>query len=147
MLDSPEISRGLRMAAWIWLGYLAALLVVDALLYLRLPPSVQLYYLGNGLAALLFLALAHWEWMRKWLGQGFLPLMILLVSATPILMQHLFVPRFPPGPLSNAEGMALRQMPVLFIGLALTAWRYPLLHVFLFSLEPIRKTGIIGHRR
>ncbi len=134
MPDSPEISRGLRVAAWIWIGYLAALLVVDALLYPHLPPSAQLYYLGNGLAALLFWALAHWHWMSKRLGQGFLPLMILLVSGTPILMQHLFVPRFPPGPLSNAEGMVLRQMPLLFIGLALTAWRYPLSYVFLFSL-------------
>ncbi len=85
MLDALETSRGLRIAAWIWPGYLAALLVMDALLYPRLAPSVQLYYLGNGLAALLFLALAHWEWMRKRLGQGFLPLMILLVSGTPSL--------------------------------------------------------------
>jgi len=145
MPDSSETSRLLRIAAWIWPGYLAALLVMDALLYRRLPPSVQLYYLGNGLAALLFLALAHWEWMRKRLGQGFLPLMILLVSGTPILMQHLFVPRFPPGPLSNAEGMVLRQMPLLFIGLALTAWRYSLLHVFLFSLfTAALEIGVIG---
>jgi len=145
MPDSSETSRLLRIAAWIWPGYLAALLVMDALLYRRLPPSVQLYYLGNGLTALLFLALAHWEWRRKRLGQGFLPLMILLVSGTPILMQHLFVPRFPPGPLSNAEGMVLRQMPLLFIGLALTAWRYPLLHVFLFSLfTAALEIGVIG---
>jgi signal transduction histidine kinase len=135
MMDSPETSRVLRNAAWIWLGYLAALLIVDALIYPRLPRwSVNLYYLGNGLAALLFLGLAYWDWMRKQLGEAFLPLMILLISGAPILLHHTFVPRLPPGPLSNAEGMALRQLPVLFIGLALTAWRYELAYVLLFSL-------------
>jgi len=135
MMDSPETSRVLRIAAWIWMGYLAALLAVDALIYLRLPRiPVSLYYGGNGLAALAFLGLAYCDWMRKQLGEAFLPLMILLISGAPILLHHTFVPRLPPGPLSNAEGMALRQMPVLFIGLALTAWRYELAYVLLFSL-------------
>jgi len=135
MTESLETSRVLRNAAWIWIGYLAALLAVDALIYSRLPRlSVNLYYLGNGLAALLFLGLAYWDWMRKQLGEVFLPLMILLISGAPILLHHTFVPRLPPGPLSNAEGMALRQLPVLFIGLALTAWRYELVYVLLFSL-------------
>ena len=55
-----------------------------------------------------------------------MPLMILLIAGAPILLHHTLVPRFPPGPLSNAEGMALRQLPVLFIGLVLVAWQYRL---------------------
>lgn len=135
MTDSPETPRVLRAAAWIWIGYLAALLMVDALIYPRLPRlPISLYYGGNGLAAFLFLGLAYWDWAHTRLGGNYLLVMILLLSGAPILLHHTLAPRFPPGPLSNAEGMALRQMPVLFIGLALTAWRYELVYVLLFSL-------------
>lgn len=135
MTNLPETSRVLRTAAWIWIGYLTALLAVDALIYPRLPClPIGLYYASNGLAALLFLGLAYWQGAHKRLGEAYLLVMILLISGAPILLHHTFVPRLPPGPLSNAEGMALRQMPVLFIGLALTAWRYELPQVLLFSL-------------
>ncbi len=145
MLDSLETPRVLRMAAWMWAAYLGALLLVDTLIHPHLPRlSVGLYYWGNGLAVLLFLALAHWDWARENLGKTFLPLMILIISGAPILLHHTLVPRFPPGPLSNAEGMALRQLPVLFIGLALTAWRYQLPHVLLFSAATaILEMGLI----
>lgn len=136
MQEVPDTQRVLRTAAWMWIGYLAALVVVDVLIY---PPAPRiqtgLYYWGNGLAALLFLGLSFWDWARIRLKEAFLPLMILLISGAPILLHHTLVPRFPPGPLSNAEGMALRQLPVLFIGLALTAWRYELAHVLLFSIS------------
>lgn len=135
MTNLPETSRVLRTAAWIWIGYLTALLAVEALIHPRLPRlPIDLYYASNGLAALLFLGLAYWQGAHKRLGEAYLLVMILLISGAPILLHHTFVPRFPPGPLSNAEGMALRQMPVLFIGLALTAWRYELPQVLLFSL-------------
>ncbi|MFZ5909800.1 MAG: sensor histidine kinase [Chloroflexota bacterium] len=135
MPDSPETPRVLRIAAWMWVGYLAALLTVDALIYSRLPRlAISLYYGGNGLAALFFLGLAYWDWARKRLGETYLPLMILLISGAPILLHHTLVPRFPPGPLASIEGMALRQFPVLFIGLALTAWQYGLAEVLLFSI-------------
>lgn len=135
MTNLPETSRVLRTAAWIWIGYLTALLAVEAPIHPRLPRlPIDLYYASNGLAALLFLGLAYWQGAHKRLGEAYLLVMILLISGAPILLHHTFVPRFPPGPLSNAEGMALRQMPVLFIGLALTAWCYELPQVLLFSL-------------
>lgn len=135
MTEFPETSRVLRTAAWIWIGYLAVLLAVDALIYPRLPPSVIFrYYPLHSIAALLFLSLTYWDGLRRRLGKTFFPLMILLLSAVPILLHHTLVPRFPPGPLSNAEGMTLRNLPILFIALALTAWCYQLPHVLLFSL-------------
>lgn len=145
MTDIPETSRVLRAAAWIWIGYLTALLMVDALIYPRLPRlPISLYYGSNGLAALLFLGLAYWQGAHKRLGDAWLLVMILLLSGAPILLHHTLAPRFPPGPLSNAEGMALRQMPVLFIGLALTAWRYGLPQALLFSLgTAMLEMGII----
>lgn len=132
VLESPRI---LRVAGWIWLGYLTALLAVDLLLYPRLPRSIiALYYPLNGLAALLFLGMAYWDGLRQRLGTVFLPSMIALLSVAPILLHHLLTPRFLPGLLSNAEGMTLRQLPILFIALALTAWQYELFHVLLFSV-------------
>ncbi len=161
-MQAPEdSSRILRAAAWIWLGFLASMALVDFVLYLpevqRLlggrpfpplptlpllpnssPPRppllpVYLYYAANGLAALLFLALAHWEGVKAKLPRLYYPLMLLLIAAAPLVINTVLVPRFPGGALANAEGMALRQIPVLFVALALTAWEYRLLDVILFA--------------
>jgi signal transduction histidine kinase len=60
--------------------------------------------------------------------------MILLISAVPILVNHLFGLRLPPAPLSNLEGMVLRQLPVLIIGLILVAWHTNLTVMVLYSI-------------
>lgn len=134
MQNSPDNTRVLRTAAWMWLGYLAALAVVDAINYASAPKfPITTYYIGNALIALTFMLLSYWEEIRETLREFFMPLMLLLIAGAPIVLHHLFVPRFPPGPMSNLEGMALRQLPVLFIGLALTAWQYRLLAVIIFS--------------
>lgn len=163
MHPSADTSRILRAAAWIWLGFLLSMALMDFVLYLpqvqrllggrpffvpqnqpllpnpSLPPRsplqpVYLYYAANGLAALLFLALAHWEAVKAKLPRLYYPLMVLLISAAPLVINTLVVPRFPGGALANAEGMALRQIPVLFLALALVAWEYRLPDVILFSL-------------
>ncbi len=156
MSDSSPTPRILRVAAWIWLGYFLAMGVMDFVLYtqFRLPLNpnqvfgnnppltplrmgfspVYLYYAVNGLVAGAFLAVAYWEGVQKALGCAFYPLLITTLSAAPILISVLVVPSFPNGPLANAEGMALRQLPILFIALALVAWQYELVHVILFSI-------------
>ena len=117
-----------------WIGYLAALILVDAINYARAPKfPIIAYYVGNGLIALAFLFLSYLDEIQEMLGELFMTLMLVLIAGAPIMLNHLFVPRFPPGPMSNAEGMALRQLPVLFIGLALTAWQYRLGAVVIFS--------------
>jgi signal transduction histidine kinase len=95
---------------------------------------VFLFYTASGLVALLFLVFAHSEWIQKKLGRAFYPLLLLTISTAPIFINVFITPRFPNGPLANAEGMALRQLPVLFVALALVAWEYELLHVILFSV-------------
>ena len=95
---------------------------------------VYLFYAASGLVALIFLIFAHWNWIQKKLGSVFYPLMLLTISTAPIFINVMITPRFPSGPLANAEGMALRQLPVLFVALALVAWEYELLHVILFSV-------------
>jgi len=159
--------RILRTAAWIWIGFLLAMAVMDLILYTRvrtpipqilpalaqpvtpgqqLPPlnppppqgfrlfPVYLFYAANGLVAFTFLLFTCWDWIQNQLGRAFYPLLLSAVSAAPIFINILIVPRFPQGPLSNAEGMALRQLPVLFVALALVAWEYQLPHVIFFSV-------------
>lgn len=162
MQASEDSSRILRAAAWIWLGFLLSMALMDFVLYLpqvqrllggrpffipqnqpllpnpSLPPRspllpVYLYYAANGLAALLFLAFAHWEGVRARLSRLYYPLMVLLISAAPLVVNTLIVPRFPGGALASAEGMALRQIPVLFLALTLVAWQYRLPNIILFS--------------
>jgi len=167
-----DSTRFLRIAAWIWLGFLIAMAVMDFVLYTQInfsmiqnPPLQQgasmqqplpfdqrpnqpnqpnqpknplrpviIYYATSGLVALLFLGFAHWDWMQKKLGSIFYPLLLFTISTAPIFINVLITPRFPSGPLSNAEGMALRQLPVLFVALALVAWEYELSHVIFFSI-------------
>lgn len=153
-----DSTRILRLAAWIWIGYLLAMAAMDFILYaqakLPLPPNlpkqpfppnpllalryplfpVYLYYTAHGLVAFSFLVVAHWDWLQEQLNRAFYPLLLVTISTAPIVINVLIVPRFPPGPLANAEGMALRQLPVLFIALALVAWQYQLPHVIFFSI-------------
>lgn len=166
MRITDDSTRVLRIAAWIWLGFLIAMALMDYVLYLPqmqrflqttprslpvlpnqpivpLDPQNQprgmlfpviLYYAANGFVSLLFLGFAHWDRFKKSLGEGFYVLMLAAITAAPILINALIVPRFPQGPLSNAEGMALRQLPVLFVALVLVAWKYQFVHVVFFSL-------------
>lgn len=94
---------------------------------------IIIFYTANGFMALLVLFFTYWNWAKEKLDNFFYPLMIFIISTAPIIINVLLVPRFPPGPLSNAEGMALRQLPVLFVALALVAWEYQLKQVIFFS--------------
>ena len=164
MRANEDSTRILRTAAWIWLGFLLGMALMDFALYTPqiqqllgettrvqpqplqpgIPNPIQpirinltpifLFYSFNGITALLFLMVVYWNWLQEQLGEIFYPLMLVVISAAPILISALIVPRFPPGPLANAEGMALRQLPILFVALALAAWKYQFVHVIFFSL-------------
>lgn len=95
---------------------------------------LYIFYTTNGLISLSFLIFSHWNWVQEKLGKLFYPLMIIIASTALIFINVLLVPHFPQGPLSNAQGMALRQLPVLFVVLALVAWEYELIHIIFFSL-------------
>jgi signal transduction histidine kinase len=169
MHTANDSTRILRMAAWIWIGFLLAMLVMDSVLYLpqvqgRLgqnnpaplqqfvpgqpgvplnPPPlgfqrlfpVVLYYLANLSVAFVFLIFTYWTWIQGKMGRLYYPALLLAIAVAPILINVLVVPRFPQGPLSNAEGMALRQLPVLFVALALVAWEYGLPQIIFFSVS------------
>ena len=154
MSTPHESARILRIAAWIWIGFLVAMLIMDGVLFLpgvstgpNPPPGnllspqgqknlwpVFLYYVTSFSAAVIFLGLTYWEGLQKLLGKYHYPFMLLIITLAPILVNSLVVPRFPPGQLSNAEGMALRQLPIQFVALALVAWKYDLQSILFFSI-------------
>lgn len=157
MHATDDSTRILRTAAWIWLCFLVAMAFMDFALYTpqvqrilgesaRFQPALQnqplrfnlfpvyLFYTANGLTVLLFLFFTHWDQVQEQLGNAYYPLMLVVISTAPILINTVIVPRFPQGPLANAEGMALRQLPVMFVALALAAWKYKFVHVVFFSL-------------
>jgi signal transduction histidine kinase len=174
MQGQSDSTRILRTAAWIWISFLLAMLLMDTVLYmpqvqrmlsqntqiqpvqplpggqllpgqqvplfnpplqgaLRLWPVV-LYYATSLSVAFLFLGFTYWNWIQDSLGKYHYPLLLFMVAVAPILINVLVVPRFPQGPLSNAEGMALRQLPVLFVALALVAWEYRMPQVIFYSI-------------
>lgn len=126
----PEIQRLLRTAGWLWLGYLAALAFIDRLIYLSFGQWV--YYITNGFFALVFLGLAYWNGLGRLLKGFYLPLMLVLIAGLPLVMNNLMLTGLRGG-MSSPEGMALRQLPVLFVALVITAWQYRLAGVVLFS--------------
>ncbi len=122
-----------QMAALIWLFYLVCLVIVDAFLYPSAPffSPILYYHLANGIPALVFLGISYTPWLEKW-PRPLVPALILLITATPILVNYSF--NLPEAPLSNLEGMILRQMPVLFIGLVLVAWHFDRWTMIAYSL-------------
>ncbi len=132
--DAPDYLRGMRTAAWMWLAYLAALALVDVLIYVGGPAQpIVWYHLLNAFPAAVFLGLAYSPWLKS-TNHILNLLLLLLLAGVPVLVSHTLIQPLPPGPLSNLEGMVLRQLPVLFIGLVLVAWHYPLVVMLLFSV-------------
>jgi signal transduction histidine kinase len=125
----------MRTAAWMWIAYLGSLVIVDIFIYTGSPavPVLFWYHLINGIPALAFLALSYSRWMKN-ANRLLTPLLIVLISGTPVLVDHMLDLRLPQAPLSNLEGMVLRQLPVLFIGLVLVAWHYRLFTMVLYSV-------------
>ncbi len=118
-----------------WAGYLATLAVVDKIIYADLSSSpLSAYSWANGLVAALFLGLSYWQWGQDRLKNLYPIIMIAIITIPPILFHHLLLPKLPPGPLSNAEGIILRQWPIHFMGLVLVAWQYRLTPIMFFSL-------------
>jgi signal transduction histidine kinase len=131
--SQTDVRTLLPLTMGLWLGYLLALLLIDHLLYLR-PVFPPVYYLTNGVIALLVLGLSRWPRARAWLGRAFLPLAIGLLSAVPVIMAQVVVTGQPqPNPASGPEAVLLRTMPLLLMALILTAWQYGWRYVILFS--------------
>lgn len=136
-MDNPknfDHTRLLHTAAWIWISYLIALLGIDMIIYARrFGPPVFGYHLLNFLPALCFLGLSHLKVIQQ-RTRFTSSVMIFLITVVPILVNHYFDLKLPPAPLSNLEGLAIRQLPVLLIGLVLVAWYFKLPGMIIFTL-------------
>jgi signal transduction histidine kinase len=132
--SQKDLTSLLPLTLGLWLSYLLALLLIDQLFYPRpiFPPA---YYLINGSIGLVVLALALWPAGSDWLGSSFfLPVVILLLSAVPVISSNLILPPPRSGPAYGLESIMLRQMPLLLIPLILIAWQYGWRMVVLFSI-------------
>lgn len=132
--NTIDLDNLTHTAAWVWLAYLLALGCMDWFIFVADPQSViGQYYLVNGTIAMLFLGCAYWPWLRKKLRGLYVPLMLFIMAGLPILANRLWIPQLPPGPLTNIEGLALRLLPISFIGLVMVAWQYPWSGVVLYA--------------
>jgi signal transduction histidine kinase len=143
MQDSiPERMQVLRTAAWLWLAYLAFLLGMDWFNYfhrsVQMPAAMLLplyhYHASNGVLALIFFGLVYTPWIRTRAYSSLLPVLLGLIAVMPVLLNRLVNLQLPPGLLANVDGLLLRQLPVLFLGLVLIAWHYNLTIMLGYSL-------------
>ena len=131
--DSHTYARTLLpVTAALWLGYLLALLLLDALVSLH-PVFPAWYYLINGCAATTIMGLALWSRGHVWLGRAFLPLVMSLLSVVPVVLTQIVAMQMRPNMATSPEAMLSRTMPLLFMALILTAWQYGWWAVVLFS--------------
>ena len=135
-----DLLRLLRIAALLWIAYLLALAAIGQLLLPQEPYTAWYYAINIGMA-LLVLAMSLWTRAQAVMGRGLLPLVIVLMSAVPIIVNYETAqspqlrPRlFAPDVTISSEEMALRLLPMLFIALALVAWQYRWRHVVAFTL-------------
>ena len=124
-----------RIAGWMWAIYSISLVIVDLFIYSAKPlfSPVLYYHLLTGLPVLLFLAFSYTTWTEK-NPKIMVPVMILIITVSPIMANYLFNLHLPQAPLSNLEGMILRQLPVLLISLVLVAWHFRLWIMIVYSL-------------
>lgn len=133
--ERKDLARVMHSAAWAWLIYLVILGCVELVMDpSRISIQVGVYYLVNGIIGLIFLGFAYWPWLQRILKTFYVPLMLIINSLLPIIANRFLLQTLPQGPLSNLEGMILRLLPVMFIGVVITAWNYSWPIVALFSL-------------
>ena len=127
-----DMIRLLRLTAWLWLGYLLMLAVIDRTFYPR-PIFPPVFYQVNGLCALFVLGLTLSRRAWNWTANTFVPSIIILLSVLPILTANLVVLPLPPTQANGPEAITLRLTPLLLMALILTAWRYGWPYVVVFS--------------
>ncbi len=140
-----DVIRLIRFAAFLWLGYLIVLALINQVFSPPLPPSRLplpqppqytdfLYYIVQGFIALLCLVLAYWRWIQEWLRRAFVPLIIIIITVMPFIVHWLMIRFFPYSPQFSREGPILTLLPFLFVGLLLVAWQYKWQYTLLIIL-------------
>jgi signal transduction histidine kinase len=133
MKGKSDVVRLLRIAAILWLAYLGISAAIDY--SLKSPGPVEsFFYVADGAIAIFILLITLWSWVQNWLGKVFLPLMIIVISALPIILNQIMVPFLFSGPVPSPEAVLTRVVPFLLIALILVAWKYQWQHILIFTL-------------
>lgn len=131
--------RLIRFAALLWIGYLVLLAVMSR----SFPVSQRMnpmYYLALGGVAVLCLVLSYWSWIQERLRDGFVPLIVAIITILPVVLSNTIgrLPLHVSGPLgphfTTPESLVLVIFPFLFVALMLVAWRYKWPYVLLVIL-------------
>ncbi|MEM7126851.1 MAG: sensor histidine kinase [Chloroflexota bacterium] len=123
----------LRIALFLWIGYFLCLALLDWWLVER-HVNVLLYYAVQMFHGLLLLGLTLLPWRRFRAEARLLPIVLVLMAILPSLTVHVMLNFASSIPLRSPEGMTLRLIPILLMGLLLTAWQYQWRQVVLFAL-------------
>jgi hypothetical protein len=115
---------------------LTVLAGLDGVIYFGKPVNLAIlwYHAMNFAPALFLWRLSHLKHTKITTCPGAL-LIILVVSLVPILVNTMIAPLLPLAPLINTEGLILRLMPILLIGLILIAWRYNVVVIILLLIS------------
>jgi signal transduction histidine kinase len=133
MRNKSDIMQLLRIAAFLWMAYLGVSAVIDYTL--KSPGDVErFFYLADGGIAVFILGITFWPWMQQRSGKAFLPLMIFIICALPIVVNQILVPSLFARPVPLPEAVLTRVAPFLLIALILVAWKYKWQHILLFTL-------------
>jgi signal transduction histidine kinase len=121
---SEDVLRLIRFASLLWLAYLIILIVIGRSFH-EPQYTNPLYYILLGLIVLLCFILSYWTWIQRLLRQAFLPLIIAIITITPIIINQFTPQLLPLGPrFSDPEGNVLAIFPFLLVGFLLVAWQY-----------------------
>jgi len=143
--------RLIRLAAFLLIGYVIVLAFINKLFQSPQPPQQPpmqpppmqlpsrntdyLYYILYGCIALLCLVLAYWPWLQGKLKQVFLPLVIAIITISPVIINQFAGRSSPLGPrFGSPEATVLVMFPFLFVALLLVAWQYKWQHILFVIL-------------
>ena len=84
-----------------------------------------LYYVFYLCIALVCLAIAYWPKLREKLGRVLIPLVVAILTISPVIINQFAVPQSPLGPrFGSPEASLLMALPFTFVALLFIAWQY-----------------------
>jgi signal transduction histidine kinase len=134
--NTPDVLHLIRYSAFLWLGYLAVLAIINQSLWD--PRQVSLntlyYYYLLAVVALFCLGLTYWTWLQEKLGRVFLPVLIGIITVLPMLATWGIIQLFPHTPMLDPQGSVMRLIPFFLVSFLLVAWQYKWPYMFLIIL-------------
>jgi len=124
--NSSDVLHLIRFSAFLWLGYLAVLAIINQSLWdpRQISLNTLYYYYLLGIVALLCLGLTYWSWVQEKLGSVFLPLIIAIITVLPMLATWVIIQLSPHTPMLDPQSSVTRLIPFFLVSFLLVAWQY-----------------------